>query len=496
MKALIDRRRFMVGAATTGFATLLGACGTGPQARRPDAAPGPRGAPLGLTVDDGSLRVPAAVPGEAIRVIVIGAGVAGLVAARALRRQGVEVVLVEARERVGGRIQTFERGGVPIDLGAAWVHRGPAGPTAPLFERLGVGLLPASVLGMYAEGVALDVGGGRYPDQALTDGLRGAFETFFAEAPALARKEVGARLTLADALSRILSAEDPVIRSTLGRFLSVFDGASPDELGLRPFVAAFAGDTGGEDHFPSKGYGVMVEALAEGLDVRLSTRVTGVRETGAGVEVVTADEVLAGSHALVTVPLGVLKAGAIAFDPPLDAVRRQAIERLGFGAFEKVALVYEERFWAPSPSGAIAFGDERPDQWTSLLDLGAWHGRPALVAVTTGHHARAIAGLAEEARIASVRALVDALAGGRAPEPIAAAATAWTSDPSSLGCYSHRGRLADGFERALATLAEPHGRVLFAGEATSVDAHALVDGAWLSGVREAKRLLRASRVEL
>lgn len=203
-----------------------------------------------------------------------------------------------------------------------------------------------------------------------------------------------------------------------------------------------------------------------------------------------------GSHAIVTVPLGVLPAGAITFEPVLDRRRAVAIDAVPFGAFEKVALAYEERFWQPSPSGVIVVADDAAEQWLSLIDLTEWHGRPVLVATTSGDHARTVSRWSEADRIGSVQSIVDVLAGGRAPEPVAALATSWTTDPLALGSYTHCGRSADEFRAARAELARPHGRVLFAGEATSAEAYALVDGAWTSGIREAMRLLQAPAVRL
>jgi monoamine oxidase len=131
-----------------------------------------------------------------------------------------------------------------------------------------------------------------------------------------------------------------------------------------------------------------------------------------------------------------------------------------------------------------------------VLDMSAWYGAPVVVGLTAGEHARELAGKPEQQRIDELAAIVAQIAGPDAPGPTAAVATDWTNDPFALGCYSGVGRLpaSDASTEAPDVLAQPHGRVLFAGEATSAIAHSTVDGAWLSGVREAKRLLQRASV--
>ena len=520
-KNAIDRRKFLVAAGVGGAAAFLTACAsgstdgasstvagnpttnpststsTGP-ARVGTEAAGPRAV---LRVSDGTTALSDAVPGEVTRVVVIGAGISGLVAARALRLAGAEVVIVEARDRIGGRTHTVDVGGTPVDLGAAWVHDGVGAPTLPYLDAIGVEVLPARITDMYDGAAVLDRENGSYPDEAAGATLETAIGAFIGNAPALA--DTGANLSLAEAIEQILPDERAAVRATLGRFLSSYDGADADDVGLAAFSQFFFG-VGVEDHdvFPRGGYRGLVDALATGLDVRLSSVVRTVRSGDDGVEVVIerdgAPDVLVASHAIVTVPLGVLKADAIEFEPPLPPAKLTAIDTLGFGAFEKVVLAYDQQYWQPSESGVVIVLDGEAGQWQALIDMSDWYQRPVLVAITTGTPARELAALPEAERIASVVAIVDELSGGTAPAPVASAASNWFTDPYSRGCYSRVSRNGDAASTiaSITDLAAPHGRVLFAGEATDLDALALVDGAWTSGIREAKRLLRTPDVAL
>jgi polyamine oxidase len=454
-----------------------------------------------LQADDGTQALPAAVPGEVTRVVVVGAGVAGLVAARALRLAGVEVVVVEARDRIGGRTHTVDLGRTPVDLGAAWVHDGVGSPTVPFFKAIDVELLPARITDLYERATVVDRESGTYPDASASASLLAAFETFVTQAPALSGPQPG--LSLTETIDRILPNARPAVRATLGRFLASFDGASPDDVGLGAFGAFyFEGAADDDDRFPRGGYRTMVSALAQGLDIRLATAVRAVSTCDDHVEVVTdregRAETLVGSHAIVTVPLGVLKAGGISFDPVLPAEKSTAVSTLGVGVFEKVVLAYDRQYWEPSESGAIAVLEDEQGPWLSLLDMSTWYQEPVLVAVSTGSRTRDLASLPEHDRVAQVASIVREITAGTAPDPVAWAASNWLNDPYSYGCYSRVSRDGD-LESTMASvesLGTPHGRVLFAGEATDLEAMALVDGAWKSGIREAKRLLRTPTVRL
>ena len=256
----------------------------------------------------------------------------------------------------------------------------------------------------------------------------------------------------------------------------------------------------GQGNFPTGGYHGLVAAMAGDTDVRLGHDVKTIAGTRKGVEV-TAKVGGSGktrrfraSHAIVTVPLGVLKHSGVEFPAPLPAAKRRAIDRLGFGYFEKVAMVFDEPFWKAGGHTHIVHMSD-PFGFPLTLDLEHLSGFNALNALYAGRPAQRLQNATpEEKKDAALAAIRESMGGGAIPEPAAWHATAWRRDRFARGSYSTiiAGRPKADFD----VLARPHGRILFAGEGTNSIRNGYADGAMSTGIREAKRLLQASSVSL
>jgi monoamine oxidase len=198
----------------------------------------------------------------------------------------------------------------------------------------------------------------------------------------------------------------------------------------------------------------------------------------------------------VTVPVGVLKAGSIAFEPGLPASHLGAIKRLGFGRFEKIAIRFEDAAWLPDglPNSNVLASPADPEI-PIIVSLDCFVDEPLVVAFGFGSTARLIADGTEADAVARLLDLIARITGVQPPEPVAATRTSWAHDPYTLGAYSYVaiGGTPDDFD----TLGQPvAGRLLFAGEATSQLRTGYADGAMTSGIREAKRLLGVPEVQL
>ncbi|MFD5562500.1 flavin monoamine oxidase family protein [Kitasatospora griseola] len=425
--------------------------------------------------------------------IVVGAGIAGLTAARLLHAAGQRVVVLEARDRVGGRMWTDRTAGFSVDRGASWIHGLTGNPLTGIVAELGLETVEFTVGSFQAGGRPIaDHDEARRPmDEAATKRWLDDVET----ADALFQQAIadsGDDESYADATERTLAGTGWDAERA-DRVRQFYRHRTEEQCGADiEQVAAHALDEdaieGEEVIFPG-GYDAIPHAFAAGLDVRLGTTVTAVTRSASGVRVDTDSGAFEAAQVIVTVPLGVLKAGAIAFTPALPDAVAGPIARLGMGAFNKVFLRFPERFW-PDGVYAIRQHGRAGVPWHSWYDVSAVSGRPMLLTFAGGDWAREIEQLTDEEIVTSVVDALRGIHGDAVPDPVAHWITRWASDPLALGSYSYVavGSSHDDHD----AMAEPVDGVLhFAGEATYGHEPATVHGALLSGHRAAERVLGA-----
>jgi monoamine oxidase len=396
---------------------------------------------------------------------------AGLAAARHLADAGVDVTVLEARDRIGGRMWTDSSLGVPIDLGAAWIHGTKGNPLVALADQAGA----ATVETDWDNIVVFDARG--EIDADAVDRAAQAWEQAQHDLADLT-DEAAPDASVQSALARVTDLSDPLIAWSVAADISAEYAADPDELSLKWFGSE--GQFAGPDLILPQGYDQLVRHLAEGLTIRRGTAVTHIADDGGGVRLETSRGVVSADRVIVTVPLGVLKAGGLTFDPPLSEAKRAAIARLGFGVLDKVVLAFDEPFW---PQSADALGLVGAQQPVPVLVSGlSFDAGAVLVGLRGGSAARRGETLSDQQNADDLRTAL------RAPAPTGRLVTRWAADPYARGSYSFLavGSSPDDQE----ALAEPAShRVLFAGEATQPEHFATVHGAYLSGVREAQRIL-------
>jgi monoamine oxidase len=437
---------------------------------------------------------------------VIGAGAAGLAAARRLAEAGRSVLILEARDRVGGRIWTVDH---ETELGAEFIHGRPEA-TLALLREAGIGVE--------------EVAGERW---VLRDGsLQRASTLMGREVHLLLERaaRIERDMSVADFLERVVR-DDPSQRPAAARIQAMtegYDAADSARASIRALVQEWGGGASpGASSRPRGGYGALIDHMARMLDparvdVRLENVVRIVRWSGEGVEIDVEEHGALRRHsvrkAIVTLPLGVLQAApgdpaAVRFDPPLE-MKREALVGLSMGPTHRVALEFREAFWEKLDGGRMRnagfiLTTDLPFMtfWTQLPErraqLVAWAGGPAATRISADAEREGTRGdrdsdhgIAERA-VESVRALF----GSHLDAESLLEETRfhdWTRDPRSRGAYSY---VNVGGESARSELARPvAGKLFFAGEATDDGGEATtVAGAISSGERAAREATAAAQ---
>lgn len=426
-------------------------------------------------------------------VIVVGAGAAGLAAARTLARQSLRVLLVEARDRTGGRVLTRStaRPLIPAELGAEFIH-GTAHETIELLRAAGT--------------AAVDMGGESW---ILEDGkLEREDDTFIAAASIF---EATRSLREDESAERFLRRfDDDAATRTAAQdaraFVEGFEAADPAIASARAIGDEWRSGVDSRSARPLGGYAPIFDRLrndcaAAGVRICLSTVAHAITYRRGAVTVAVRGEVepLHARAAILTLPAGVLRHrgddSEIAFDPPLPLAKSEALAHIEMGHVVRAVLTFRTPFWERLRNGRYrdaAFfhreGRPFPAYWTQLPVRGeqvvAWAGGPKAIALQDIAEAELIAlavngfgELFDESALAQAE-----FTGGMMHD--------WTHDAFARGAYSY---VTVGGESARAALGAPLASALFfAGEATSTDGQGgTVNGALQTGVRAANEVMRA-----
>ncbi len=440
-------------------------------------------------------------------VVVVGAGLAGLTAARELAGAGLDVQVLEARDRVGGRTLSQSIGeGLEdiVEVGGQWV-----GPTQhevlALAHEFGIETYPTHVEGKNLfeddrgklkryRGTIPMLGPLVMVDYGLADWkLKRLIKQVSAEAPWEA--EDAERLdeqTFATWIRR--TAKTTTAREALATACRAVFSVEPADVSLL-HVLFYAVSAGGWDDLLDTEGGAQQDRLAGGTQqlsirmaeelgdrVRLSTPVRSIRTDG---DVIVAGEVTA-RRAVVAIPPTL--AARIEYKPALPAQRDQLTQRMPMGSVIKCMAVYEEPFWRDD--GLTGQAASLPGPAQVVFDNTPPNGSPGLIGFLEGRDARELGGLPERERREAVLRGFQRLFGRRAAHPVAYVEKDWSGEVYSRGCYA--GVLGPGgwtgYGRALR---EPVGRVHWAGTETATRWMGYMDGAIQSGKRAAAEVMQA-----
>src|SRR5947209_5614161 len=404
-------------------------------------------------------------------VAVIGAGAAGVAAARRLADARVPVVLLEARGRVGGRAWTFHAGDLALDLGCGWLHSADENELAALAPKLG---FPVDDSPPPWSRPAFN----RNFSAAEQKDYWAAWERFYRCVDAAAAAESDRPMS---------DCFEPGGRwnAMLGAMITYVNGAEAEKISVREY--ALYRDSGANKRVRN-GYGALIEAYAAGLDVRLNCPVTLIDHSGARLRIVTPRGDMSARAAIVAVPPGLMANETLRFFPALPGKREAA--QLPLGVADKVFLRVDRADDLPS--------DTRLAGATTTRETGSYtlrpFGQPVIEGYFGGEFARALEHEGDGAFAAfAIEPICVALGGGIRQRLSPIAESAWARDPFALGSYSYGN---PGAHMMRAKLAAPvDGRLFFAGEHCSQADFSTAHGAYRTGVKAAEEAIRALQAQ-
>ncbi|KAL8027515.1 hypothetical protein ABFX02_14G099700 [Erythranthe guttata] len=438
-------------------------------------------------------------------VIVIGAGLSGLVAARQLIFLGFRVVVLEGRSRPGGRVRTKKMSGSggsvvgAADLGGSVLTGINGNPLGVLARQLEFPLHKVRDI------CPLYLPNGRTVDSDVDSKVEVSFNKLLDRVCKLRQgimdeiKNVDISLgTALEAFRRVYKvAEEPFERMLLDWHLANLEYANAtlmSNLSMAFWDQDDPYEMGGDHCFIPGGNERLIRALAEDLPIFFNRPVESVRYGSDGVVIHAGGQEYQSDVVLCTVPLGVLKKGTIEFSPELPQRKKDAIERLGFGLLNKVAILFPYDFWGGEIDtfGHLTEDPNMRGEFFLFYSYSSVAGGPLLIALVAGEAAVKFESMSPVESVNRVLEILRGIYGPKGiavPDPVQAVCTRWGQDQFSYGSYSYVAIGASGDDYDI--LAESVGdRVFFAGEATNKQYPATMHGAFMSGMREAANIMR------
>ncbi|KAJ4978949.1 hypothetical protein NE237_009729 [Protea cynaroides] len=439
------------------------------------------------------------IPAETTKpnVIVVGAGLAGLAAARQLMAFGFKVVVLEGRKRAGGRVYTKKMEGANR---SAFADLGGSVLTGTLGNPLGILARQLSYpLHKVRDKCPLYSTDGKPVDPDMDSKVETAFNRLLDQASRLRQLmgEVSVDVSLGAALETFREVYgDAVNAEEINLFnwhlanLEYANAGLLSKLSLAFWDQDDPYDMGGDHCFLPGGNGRLVQALSENLPILYEKTVHTIRYGSEGVQILAGNQVFEGDMALCTVPLGVLKSGSIKFIPELPQRKLDGIKRLGFGLLNKVAMLFPHVFWGTELDtfGHLSDDPSRRGEFFLFYSYATVAGGPLLIALVAGEAALKFESMPPTDAVTRVLQILKGIyepQGIDVPEPIQTVCTRWGNDPLSLGSYSNVAVGASGDDYDILAENVGDGRLFFAGEATTRRYPATMHGAFMTGLREA-----------
>jgi monoamine oxidase len=411
-------------------------------------------------------------------VVVIGGGISGLAAAKKLKEKGFTVIVLEAQEKVGGRIRTDRSLGVAFDEGASWIH-GPIGnPITSLASQAGANTFLTSDDSVEV----FNTNGTAYSDTVLTN-----TENQFKSALNAVRSGGTQTKSFQTVFNSLYptQANDKLWKYMLSAYLEFDTGGDISKLSSKFFDDDEA--YSGADVIITNGYDKITDYLTTGLDIRLNTRVSSINYANAKVGIIANGNKIEADYVVVSVPLGVLKNNAISFSPALPTNKINAISNTNIGNVNKFLLVWNTPFW-DTKLQYIGYTPETKGKFNYFLNIKKFTPANGLMTFAFGDYATVTESMTDSQIINEIMLHLKSIYGNSIPNPSNFLRTKWGQNINSYGAYSYATNNSTSAD--FDTLADVvDNKVFFAGEHTERDYRGTVHGAYLSGIREADKII-------
>ncbi|KAK7323240.1 hypothetical protein VNO77_26705 [Canavalia gladiata] len=442
-------------------------------------------------------------------VIIVGAGISGIAAAKVLAENGIEdLMILEASDRIGGRIRKERFGGVSVELGAGWIA-GVGGPQSnPVWELAAqLGLRTCFSDYSNARYNIYDRSGNIIPSGIAADSYKKAVDSAIQK---LRNQEEtdddnnnnGGNNNNASKLTKPPSTPETPIELAIDFILHDFEMAEVEpistyvDFGEREFLVA-----------DERGYDYLLYKMAEDflftsegriLDDRLKLNkvVRELQHSKSGVKVITEDGcVFEANYVILSVSIGVLQSDLLAFNPPLPRWKSEAIEKCDVMVYTKIFLKFPYKFWPSGPGKEFfIYAHERRGYYTFWQHMeNAYPGSNILVVTLTNGESKRVESQSDEETLREAMAVLRDMFGPSIPDAIDILVPRWYNNRFQRGSYSNYPIISN--LKVFHNIKAPVGRIFFTGEHTSERFNGYVHGGYLAGIDTSKALLEEMRKE-
>lgn len=409
------------------------------------------------------------------KVVIVGAGIAGAIAAKNLKDKGFNVIVLEAKNRVGGRIYTdYISGNTPVDLGAGWIHQSKGNPITKLVKDFKINTKVTD----YDNN---ELYGNDMPENEIDKLYNNIIKNCKNY-----RKKLKDDISIQSCIEK--TNPQPFSKNlnyALNVNLEHEYGSDVKDMSLKYY------DEGTEfkgNDLMVIGYDKIVKELLKGIDVRLNQEVTDIIYTNKNVTVKTKTSEFNCDYVVVTVSIGVLKSGMIKFSPPLPSQKVNSMKNINMGVLNKLVLEFPKVFW--DNVDVINYVSDIKGLWNETFNLSPVLKKPILVMFNAGEFAKKMETWDDNLIVKSAMNTLQKIYGNNIPNPINHKITRWDSDKNTMGSYSYSSVGAKQPQDRKNIASSISNKIFFAGEATSSLYPATVHGAYLSGLDASDDLIK------